>query len=85
MRFLKRLVFLIPVTGLIFALSAWVQQTPLTQAQVQSLLRSGLGNETGAKAIEQHGIDFAPAEDFIQSLKDAGASVRYALLVVVRN
>jgi tetratricopeptide (TPR) repeat protein len=60
---------------LVFALSAWAQQQrPLTQDQVQSLARSGLGYETGAKAIEQRGIDFAPGEDFVQSLKAAGAS-----------
>jgi tetratricopeptide (TPR) repeat protein len=50
------------------------QQQPLTETQVQSLVHSGLGDETGAKAIEQRGIDFAPAEDFLQSLKAAGAS-----------
>jgi len=47
---------------------------PFTQDQVQGLVRSGLGDETGAKAIEQRGIDFAPVEDFMQSLKAAGAS-----------
>ncbi|MGD0009983.1 MAG: hypothetical protein ABSE93_15735 [Terriglobia bacterium] len=47
---------------------------PLTQDQVQSLVRAGLGDETGAKAIEQRGIGFAPAEEFVQSLKAAGAS-----------
>src|SRR5208282_3037090 len=34
----------------------------------------GFGDESGAKLIEQRGIDFAPAEDFIQTLKAAGAS-----------
>jgi hypothetical protein len=38
------------------------------------LVRDGLGDESGAKLIEQRGIDFAPAEDFLQSLKGAGAS-----------
>jgi hypothetical protein len=75
MRFRKTLAFLILATGLVFALSLWAQQQrPLTQDQVQSLVRSGLGDETGAKAIEQRGIDFAPAEDFLQTLKAAGAS-----------
>jgi hypothetical protein len=41
---------------------------------VQGLVRAGLGDESGAKLIEQRGIDFAPAEDFLQSLKAAGAS-----------
>ena len=74
MRFRKTLTFLILATGLVFTLSGWAQQKPLTQDQVQSLVHSGLGDETGAKAIEQRGIDFAPAEDFMQSLKAAGAS-----------
>jgi hypothetical protein len=74
MGFLKTLTFLTLAMGLIFALSALAQQKPLTQGQVQSLVGSGLGDETGAKAIEQRGIDFAPAEDFLQSLKAAGAS-----------
>jgi hypothetical protein len=47
---------------------------PFTQDQVQGLVRDGLGDESGAKLIEQRGIDFAPAEDFLQSLKAAGAS-----------
>jgi len=49
---------------------------------VQSLVRDGLGDESGAKLIEQRGIDFAPAEDFLQSLKAAGASE--AFLKVLR-
>jgi hypothetical protein len=47
---------------------------PFTQDQVQAMVRDGLGDETGAKAIEQRGIDFAPTEDFLQSLKAAGAN-----------
>jgi hypothetical protein len=74
MRFRKALTFLILATALVFARSAWAQQKPLTQDQVQSLVRSGLGDETGAKAIEQRGIDFVPSEDFYQTLKAAGAN-----------
>ena len=47
---------------------------PFTQDQVQAMVRDGLADETGAEAIEQRGIDFAITEDFIQSLKTAGAS-----------
>jgi len=57
-----------------FAPPARPQQKPFTRDQVQGLVRDGLGDETGAKAIEQRGIDFVPAEDFLQSLKAAGAS-----------
>jgi len=60
--------------GLVFALPAWAQQKPLTRDQVQGLVRDRLGDESGAKLIEQRRIDFAPAEDFLQSLKAAGAS-----------
>jgi hypothetical protein len=74
MRSRKTLTLLMLAMGLVLALSAWAQQKPLTQDQVQSLVRSGLGDESGAKLIEQRGIDFAPAEDFMQSLKAAGAS-----------
>ncbi len=38
------------------------------------MVRDGFGDESGAKLIEQHGIDFAPSEDFYQTLKAAGAS-----------
>ena len=47
---------------------------PFTQEQVVSMVRDGFGDESGAKLIDQRGIDFAPAEDFIQTLKAAGAS-----------
>jgi len=38
------------------------------------MVRDGFGDESGAKLIEQRGIDFAPSEDFIQTLKAVGAS-----------
>ena len=46
----------------------------LTQKQVESLVSSGLGDESGVKVVEERGIDFAPGEDFLRSLKTAGAS-----------
>ena len=73
--------------SVILTLPAWAQEKPVapspalagsakpfTQDQVQAMVRDGLGDETGAKAIEQRGIDFAPTEDFLQSLKAAGAN-----------
>ena len=62
------------VIAIIVALPMRAQQKPLTQDQVQGMVRDGLGDETGAKALAQRGIDFAPTEEFIQSLKKAGAS-----------
>jgi hypothetical protein len=50
------------------------QQKPFTQEQVSNMVRAGLGDDSGAKLIEQRGIDFAPSEDFYQTLKAAGAS-----------
>jgi hypothetical protein len=47
---------------------------PFTHEQVSNMVRDGFGDESGAKLIEQRGIDFAPAEDFLQSLEAAGAS-----------
>jgi hypothetical protein len=49
-------------------------QKPLTQSQVMSLVLNQLGDETGAKVIQQRGIDFDPSPSFLKSLKDAGAS-----------
>ena len=74
MRFRKTPTLLLLVMGLVFALSTWAQQKPLTRDQVQGLVRDGLGDESGAKLIQQRGVDFAPAEDFLLSLKAAGAS-----------
>ena len=64
------------------ALPAQAQQKPFTQEQVSNIVRDGFGDESGAKLIEQRGIDFAPSEDFIQTLKAAGASE--AFLAAVR-
>ena len=47
---------------------------PFTQEQVSNMVRDGFGDESGAKLIEQRGIDFAPSEDFYQTLKAVGAS-----------
>jgi hypothetical protein len=50
---------------------------PFTQEQVSNMVRDGFGDESGAKLIEQRGIDFTPSEDFIQTLKAAGASAAF--------
>jgi hypothetical protein len=56
------------------ALPPQAQQKPFTQEQVSNMVRDGFGDESGAKLIEQRGIDFAASEDFYQTLKAAGAS-----------
>jgi len=69
-----RLFLLILVIPMILTLPMRAQQKPFTQEQVSNMVRAGLGDDSAAKLIEQRGIDFAPAEDFLQSLKAAGAS-----------
>jgi tetratricopeptide (TPR) repeat protein len=47
---------------------------PFIEEQVRNMVRDGFGDESGAKLIEQRGIDYAPSEDLYQTLKAAGAS-----------
>lgn len=65
---------LILALPLILTLPVQAQQKAFTQEQVSNMVRAGLGDDSGAKLIEQRGIDFAPSEDFYQTLKAAGAS-----------
>ena len=74
MRFRNTPTFLILAIVLVVALPAVAQQKPFTQEQVSKMVQAGLGDDSGSRLIEQRGIDFAPAEDFIQTLKAAGAS-----------
>jgi tetratricopeptide (TPR) repeat protein len=73
-RFPKTLIFFLLAISLVLTLPAWAQQKPFTQEQVSNMVRDGFGDESGAKLIEQRGIDFAPTDDFIQTLKTAGAN-----------
>jgi tetratricopeptide (TPR) repeat protein len=82
MRFRKTLTLSILATGLVFALSTWAQEQPYTQEQVSNMVRAGLGDDFGAKLIGERGITFMPTEDFLQSLKVAGA--REAFLNALR-
>jgi Flp pilus assembly protein TadD len=62
------------IIAVILPLPMRAQQKPFTQEQASNMVRAGLGDDSGAKLIEQRGIDFAPAEDLLQNLKAAGAS-----------
>ena len=62
------------IIALILTVRINAQQKRFTQEQVSNMVRDGFGDESGAKLIEQRGIDFAPSEDFYQTLKAAGAS-----------
>jgi len=62
MRSLKTLTRLMLVIGL----TTWAQQKLFTQKQVSKMVRAVLGDESGAKLIEQRGINFAPSNDLRQ-------------------
>ena len=70
------------VIAVILTLPLRAQQKPFTQEQVVSMMRAGLGDESGARLIEQRGIDFAPSEDFYQTLKAAGASEAFPMIFI---
>jgi hypothetical protein len=73
MRFPKTLTFLILAMALVSAVRAMAQQQrPFSREQVSKMVQAGLGDASRSKLIEQRGIDFAPAEDFLQTLKAAG-------------
>ena len=76
MRFPSLVVLLLIAMPLTLSRQLGAQQKPLTQDQVQGLVRDGLGDESGAKFIEQRGIDFAPA-----GLLSMGTRVRPAVIV----
>jgi len=65
------LIFIIPI---VLPLLLKSQEKPFIQEQVSNMVRAGLGDDSGAKLIEQRGIDFAPKEDYIQTLRAADAS-----------
>jgi hypothetical protein len=65
---------LILIIAAILTLPVRAQQKPFTQEQVSNMVRAGLGDDSSAKLIEQRGIDSTPAEEFLQTLKAAGAS-----------
>jgi len=58
-------------SGVVGALTP--QDKPLTKDQVMGLVRNRLGDYSGAKVVEQRGIDFEPTDDFLRSLREAGA------------
>src|SRR5690242_6008656 len=74
MRFTKIPLALTICLPLALALPARSQQKPLTREQVINLVKNQFGDKSGARAIKQRGIDFEPTEDFLQSLRDAGAN-----------
>jgi len=55
---------------------------PFTQDQVRGMVRDGLGDETGARAIEQRSVDFAPSAELLRRFK-AGADLALLQTVLV--
>ncbi len=78
--FLKQLKSAGAKEGFLKALRA---NKPISREEVNHMVRAGLGEDSGAQMITQRGIDFAPTEDYIQSLKAAGA--KDAFLKAVRE
>jgi hypothetical protein len=79
MRSRKTLTLFVLATGLVCTLTAWAQQKPFTRNQVQGLVRDGLGDESGAKLIEQRGIDFVPGCRFFSKASKTQARTRHLL------
>lgn len=57
---------------LIQALRA-VRPKPLTREQVLQLVAGGVPSERASMLVKQHGIDFVPDEDYLETLRVAGA------------
>jgi protein TonB len=56
------------------ACTARQQPRPLNKEQVGALVRDGLADESGARLVKDRGLDFAPDQDFAESLRNAGAN-----------
>lgn len=74
MRHSAQTAVLILIVGFVAAPSVTAQLKPFTQNQVQEMVRAGFADDSGAKLIEQRGIDFAPTEDLLLNLKAGGAN-----------
>ena len=56
------LTILMLIIAMILTLPMRAQLKPFTQEQVSNMVRAGLGDDSGAKLIEQRGVDFAPSQ-----------------------
>lgn len=56
---------------------------PLSEKQVNDMVQAGVADNSGAQIVTQRGLDFAPTEEYVQSLKTAGA--KDAFLKAVRD
>ncbi len=70
---IRTLLYLLIVAGMVPAAQPQ-QPKPLNKEQVVALVHNGLADESGARLVKDHGLDFAPAQDFVDSLRSAGAN-----------
>ena len=72
---MKLRLFVLIVLLTVLAAAGAPQETgrPLTKDQVMDLVAAGMDSETLAAKVQQRGIDFEASEDYLQSLRSAGA------------
>ena len=56
------------------AMSGAQERPPLSKTEVQELLAGGVSSARAAKLVEQYGIDFAPTEIYLDTLRSQGAT-----------
>ena len=54
-------------------LKALRSNKPLSEKQIDEMVRAGVGDDSGAQMVTQRGLDFAPTEEYIQTVKSGGA------------
>ena len=54
-------------------LKALSANKPLSEKQVNDMVQAGLGDDSGAQIVTKRGLDFAPTEEYVGTLKTAGA------------
>ncbi|MDR3677524.1 MAG: SUMF1/EgtB/PvdO family nonheme iron enzyme [Acidobacteriota bacterium] len=79
-----RLVIFILLFGLIPQPAATQEANrPLNKNQIIALVKAGMDSQELAKKVQQFGIDFAPTDDYLQGLRQAGA--QDVLIQVLRS
>ncbi|HXW15761.1 MAG TPA: energy transducer TonB [Terriglobia bacterium] len=58
------------------------QSKPLTKEQVVAIVRDGLADESGGRLVKDRGLDFAPAQEFVESLRKEGADDAFVKAVL---
>jgi len=74
MRSYRPLPHLLLTASLLLPMPVKGQQKPFTQDQIVNMVNAGLGDDSGAKLVQERKIDFSPSEEFLAKLRGAGAS-----------